>query len=150
MANNWLPSVRTLDRPLARLVLLVGSSSSRVQNSLTRFLGVRLGYIYPRFRVSFWVRSQLETYLFFSLFGPELNGLNYLEPKSIFGEMVIVLFYSGHSVPHLEFQNGGGFGLHLREVRMAPTRVGPLWVYYVVPCGYKTQVQARPAHLAAN
>ena len=104
-------------------------------------VGVRLGYIYPRFRVSFWVRSQLETYLFFSLFGPELNGLNFLEPDSIFGEMVLVLFYSGHSVPHLEFQNGGGFGPHLREVRMAPTRVGPLWVY---PAGIKPKCERAP------
>ena len=92
----------------------------------------RLRYIYPRFRVSFWVRSQLETYLFFSPFGPELNGLNF------FG---IALFYSGHSAPHLEFQNGGGFGPHLREVRMALTRVGPLWVY---PAGIKPKCERAP------
>ena len=54
--------------------------------------------------------------------------LIFLEPKSAFGEMVVVLFYSGHSVPHLEFQNGGGFGPHLREGRMA-SRAGPLWVW---------------------
>ena len=128
-------------------------ASHAVQNNLTRFLGVRLGYIYPRFRVSFWVRSQLETYFF--LFGPELNGPNFLEPKSIFfGGMVIVLFCPGHSVPHLEFQNGGGFGPHLREGRTAPTRVGSLWVYPAPlvskGCGYKTQVRARPAYIAAN
>ena len=72
---------------------------------------------------------------------PELNGLNFLEPNSIFGEMVLVLFYSGHSVPHLEFQNGGGFGPHLREGRMAPTRVGPLWVY---PAGIKPKCERAP------
>ena len=68
-------------------------------------------------------------------------ALIFLEPKSIFGEMVIVLFYPGHSVPHLEFQNGGGFGPHLREGRMAPTRVGPLWVY---PAGIKPKCERAP------
>ena len=47
---------------------LKSEASHTAQNSLARFLGVRLGYIYPRFRVSFWVRSQLETYLFFFSF----------------------------------------------------------------------------------
>ena len=67
--------------------------------------------------------------------------LIFLEPNSIFGEMVLVLFCSGHSVPHLEFQNGGGFGPHLREVRMTLTRVGSLWVY---PAGIKPKCERAP------
>ena len=99
------------------------------------------GIYTPGFESSSGFDPSSKPIYFFSLFGPELNGLNFLEPKSIFGEMVIVLFYSGHSVPHLEFQNGGGFGPHLRERRMAPTRVGPLWVY---PAGIKPKCERAP------
>ena len=70
-----------------------------------------------------------------------LKDLNFFGTLVLFGGMVIVLFYPGHSVPHLEFQNGGGFGPHLREVRMAPTRVGPLWVY---PAGIKPKCERAP------